>query len=626
VEIASANSRAERGPKTPPEEEILKQAMIASFRQHSPDRAAPVDAGVLAPAFSARGSAPLVAAAELACRPSPHPASGSSAAPQQPFRAFAHPHEHLALGPQPSAPMSARYGAASPRPLWMDVAHRLPAGSRAAIGGPPVSANGGVSEDSDLARVRRVHEQQVAELQQQLGSERKHVQELIRRNTRLRDEALSERRSSVAEATEAQEIRDRFARRDREAMQYEQHARQCRDEMDAEGRKAAALHAELRQAELQVERQHLAADAACRELRWEAHCHAEAQQTSELSAEQERADKVRAIQEARTYQALLQGLEQERQRLVIEGLRQEELLTALGVTMSKAMSSTAPAGGLSAVSTATALELWQEQVSELAALRGVVEQRDLEVCEFRAQNEEFVAAARSVGVQDGLEWEEDVSNRTTRAKPVGAKLELPESATPATCRGGAGSFGLDANDAKAKAGGAGVEDCVGLHTPHFSRSPTESPTFQRADPALPHSASCDTVTAQLAAVLRESEAMSSVLRSEVAELQEQNRKLRRRLAVDPIGAGGSATGDFIAWWKGWQDEALEPLRQRCEAERHARQVADYEVERLRGEAKDLLRDAARQAAVMATLEKEVAAARVSMEQFLEAAPLPAPKA
>eukprot|EP00927_Polykrikos_kofoidii_P023092 TRINITY_DN21375_c0_g1_i2.p1 TRINITY_DN21375_c0_g1~~TRINITY_DN21375_c0_g1_i2.p1 ORF type:complete len:762 (+),score=166.00 TRINITY_DN21375_c0_g1_i2:76-2286(+) len=138
VEIASANSLAQRGPKTPPEEDILKQAMMASLRrgtslaspsQRPPETTGSVGAGgCLWSPHSARGpGAPLVAAAELARKPIASGAGGGGGGGGA----------GVVGGPgaesSTSAPSLAPRHSPTvlPRPPWMDNAYRL-AGVRAA--------------------------------------------------------------------------------------------------------------------------------------------------------------------------------------------------------------------------------------------------------------------------------------------------------------------------------------------------------------------------------------------------------------------------------------------------------------------------------------------------------------
>lgn len=131
-----------------------------------------------------------------------------------------------------------------------------------------------------------------------------------------------------------------------------------------------------------------------------------------------------------------------------------------------------------------------------------------------------------------------------------------------------------------------------VRTPHFERSPTESPDIiQEVVPRLRIE-----FAEHIALVQRESEKAVRALRTEVGELHRQNIELHARLAGDEGGrvytsnVGNGVEAD--RWGASW-DDVLRPLEQRCREEDRARVLAVHEARRLREEVVTLEHQAVR---------------------------------
>lgn len=293
-EIASANSRAETAPKTPPEAEILKQAMLARTlsREGLPlsscglvDPSPPTTAlaGVREDAFedSSSESLPLLV-------PGGRGHTAAVAPPPLPIK-------------QPPPPA---------RPSWLGIARRLPQESRASIGAvdtrlPAIgaaasdlaeasavqgSAQDGARHDLrlEIAELRRGHERQLAEVRSEIQCERAGMRAMIEHN---------------------QELTLGLRERDHEL-------RTCSDELlSCAGQRAEVeqrLHAES------AEARRLAETESVSERRAE-RCGSELAR-AERGIEGERCEKARAMQEVRTYRGLV-----EHWRSRVEELERERL-------------------------------------------------------------------------------------------------------------------------------------------------------------------------------------------------------------------------------------------------------------------------------------------------------------
>jgi len=118
----------------------------------------------------------------------------------------------------------------------------------------------------------------------------------------------------------------------------------------------------------------------------------------------------------------------------------------------------------------------------------------------------------------------------------------------------------------------------------------------------------------LAAVLREGEAVSKALRAEDAELQRQNRSLRKRTSAED-GANVRKTVDERLEWDAFLQNVLKPLQQRSEAERVAKEVAEREASSWRERAHTFEHQALLCRAESAAFDQYVAAARAGVDEL-----------
>lgn len=360
-EIAAANSRAVRGPSTPPEGDILRLALLS--RDGSEGASSTPFARLDSPPLSARqlshegsdsqtprsriamaGGAIAGAPVEPSYRP---PAVGAAmrGGPASQYRPHGHDTQHgQASNPgelarpaqppqlqaqqpaqqlpgqpaqpqpqasqpsqplQPSQPSQPSTGAQ--RPVWMNVAKRLPENSRASIGAelrapsnpdrepadaaaaaaaaaareapsapstgsraqigaaassspsaaqrPPLGAGAALSgvqrEREELLKIRQQHEAQLADARGELERERKRMEILQARNLELGREVENRK----AHAQEAEELRARLRQGELEAAEQESSLREHRDMLDAARRRTTSVREELEEAQAKLEQQ-----------------------------------------------------------------------------------------------------------------------------------------------------------------------------------------------------------------------------------------------------------------------------------------------------------------------------------------------------------------------------------
>lgn len=346
-EIASANARAGRAIKTPSEEEILQQAVAAEEARREAQRRESSDSPSrrghhAAPATPlGMGAASSSAAGPASGRHTPVvPASGRHT-PSSASRAQDSPGRHT-----PSSASSAqahsnirppRPGFGTPgdrsRPSWLGVARRLPPSQRAALiggsseaqvdtgmnspsapshpGGPTSPRSGAHVASSpdpredllkDLQSLKARHEAEMRALRAEMETVKKDNKEMAKKNQQLEREVSSNQRSH---ASELDRLRSEISGREKECSQVEMDRQRFQRDLQGAQQRLQALQSE--NADLQKQLQQQRQDTQklnegleeelrkCREMHLQtAHC-----------AEQERMEKVRAMQEARMYRSLL---------------------------------------------------------------------------------------------------------------------------------------------------------------------------------------------------------------------------------------------------------------------------------------------------------------------------------